>query len=191
VRFELSVPNPSAADAYFDPMLRYIPFALWLLAPLAIGLMTGAVFTWSIRRRGWRPQVISMWPISIMFGTLAYVIAPAIVFVALTDFRPVTIIKGLAASLLYVADLVDNRPRIFCVSRLPQAAREMAEGLDSGLPIGLLLDLRLRLYALAFALSAAATRLTGGRPMSLLISLLASTSFVMSTPVVTPRPSSM
>jgi len=101
VRFELSVPNPSAADAYFDPMLRYIPFALWLLAPLAIGLVTGAAFTWSIRRRGWRPQVISMWPISIMFGALAYVVAPAIVFVALTDFRPVTIIKGLVASLFY------------------------------------------------------------------------------------------
>ena len=42
-----------------------------------------------------------------------------------------------------------------------------------------------------FALSAAATRLTGGRPISLPTALLAATSFAMSTPVEIPMPSSM
>jgi len=42
-----------------------------------------------------------------------------------------------------------------------------------------------------FAFNADATRLTGGRPSSRLISLVAATSLVMSTPVAMPMPSSM
>ena len=41
------------------------------------------------------------------------------------------------------------------------------------------------------ALIAAATRLTGGRPIRRLISLVAATSLGMSTPVATPMPSSI
>ena len=39
--------------------------------------------------------------------------------------------------------------------------------------------------------SAAATRLTGGRPISPLTTLVAATSFAMSTPVAMPMPSSI
>ena len=45
--------------------------------------------------------------------------------------------------------------------------------------------------ARVFAFSAAATRLTGGRPISPLTTLVAATSFAMSTPVAMPMPSSM
>jgi uncharacterized membrane protein YoaK (UPF0700 family) len=71
------------------------------LVPFVVGLLVGVAFTWIIRRRGWRAKVISVWPISVMFGTLAYVIAPAIMFVALSDFRPGTILAGVAVSLFY------------------------------------------------------------------------------------------
>jgi hypothetical protein len=42
-----------------------------------------------------------------------------------------------------------------------------------------------------FAFNADATRLTGGRPSSRLISLVAASSLAMSTPVAMPMPSSM
>jgi hypothetical protein len=42
-----------------------------------------------------------------------------------------------------------------------------------------------------FALIAAATRLTGGRSIKRLTSLVAATSFAISTPVAMPMPSSM
>jgi hypothetical protein len=52
--------------------------------------------------------------------------------------------------------------------------------------------LTMRIYfAARFALIAEATRLTGARPISLLTSLVAATSFGMSTPVAIPMPSSM
>ncbi len=46
-------------------------------------------------------------------------------------------------------------------------------------------------FAARFALIAEATRLTGGRPISRLTSLVAATNFGMSTPVAMPMPSSM
>ena len=45
--------------------------------------------------------------------------------------------------------------------------------------------------ARVFAFNAAATRLTGGRPISPLTTLVAATSFAISTPVAMPMPSSM
>jgi hypothetical protein len=105
MRLELRAPAPSGLDnlssGYLDTMQKWIPFALQLLMPFAVGLLVGVAFTWFIRGRGWRSKVISVWPISVMFGTLAYVIAPAIVFVALTDIRPRMLLSGLTASVFY------------------------------------------------------------------------------------------
>lgn len=107
-RSELLVSAPDGPDShgdffsygYLDPMHKWIPVAL-LSMPFVVGLLAGITFTWFIKRRGWRTKVISAWPIAVMFGTLAYVVAPAIVFVALTDFRPRTILAGLTASVFY------------------------------------------------------------------------------------------
>jgi len=79
---------------------KWMP-VVWLLIPFVAGLLVGVAFTWIIKRRGWRARVISVGPISIMFGTLAYVVAPGLVFVALTDFWPRTVLTGLAISLFY------------------------------------------------------------------------------------------
>jgi hypothetical protein len=65
-------------------------------------LAVGAAFTCLIRWLGWPPKVISMWPISVMFGTLSYVMTPAITFIVLGDFTPRTILAGIALSLFYV-----------------------------------------------------------------------------------------
>ena len=82
----------------------YLIFAVALLGPFVVGSLVGVAYTRLIKRRGWRPQVISVWPISVMFGTLAYVVAAALLFVALlaiVDFRPLAIFAGLALSLFY------------------------------------------------------------------------------------------
>ena len=55
---------------------------------------------------------------------------------------------------------------------------------------GRLLTMRIY-FAARFALIAEATRLTGARPISRLTSLVAATSFAMSTSVAMPMPSSM
>ncbi len=54
-----------------------------------------------------------------------------------------------------------------------------------------LLNLHYRYNVRLFAFNAAATRLTGGRPSSRLMSLVAASSFAMSTSVAIPMPSSM
>ena len=82
----------------------YLVLALILLAPFVVGSLLGVAFTRLIKCRGWRPQVISVWPISVMFGTLAYVIAPALLFAALSAFadsHPLTFLAGLALALFY------------------------------------------------------------------------------------------
>jgi hypothetical protein len=82
----------------------YLILALALFGPFAIGSLAGVTFTRLIKRRGWQPQVISVWPISVMFGTLAYVVAPALLFAVLSAFagsHPLSFLAGLALALFY------------------------------------------------------------------------------------------
>jgi hypothetical protein len=52
----------------------------YLVLPPMIGLVLGAAFACLVRRLGWPPGVISVFPISIMFGVLSYIaIAIAVV----------------------------------------------------------------------------------------------------------------
>jgi hypothetical protein len=52
--------------------------AAYLLFPLAAGLVFGAVFTCLVRWLDWPTDLISIAPISAMFGVLSYVVAMAI-----------------------------------------------------------------------------------------------------------------
>jgi hypothetical protein len=82
----------------------YFVLALMLFGPFAVGAAAGVAFTRLVKRRGWRPQIISVWPISVMFGTLAYVVAPAVlfaVFVTFADSQPHMMFVGLALALFY------------------------------------------------------------------------------------------
>ena len=45
----------------------------YLILSLIVGLVLGGLFVYLIRRLGWPPSVISIFPISIMFGVLSYV----------------------------------------------------------------------------------------------------------------------
>jgi hypothetical protein len=101
MRSTLIVPGLSDPDSggLFVLAQQWLPFALWLLMPFIVGLLVGVAFTYIIRRQGWRAKVISTWPIAVMFGTLAYVVTPGIVFVALTGLWPRIIIMGLVLSL--------------------------------------------------------------------------------------------
>ncbi|MDH2343113.1 hypothetical protein QCM77_43960 [Bradyrhizobium sp. SSUT18] len=90
---------------HVDPGIGvFLVLALILLTPFVVGSLLGVAFTRLIKRRGWRPQVISVWPISVMFGTLAYVVAPALAFAVLFEFldpHPLTFLTGLALALFY------------------------------------------------------------------------------------------
>lgn len=81
----------------------YLILALVLFAPFILGSLAGVAFTRLIKRRGWRPQVISVWPISVMFGTLTYVVAPVIPFAifAIVELRPFAHFAGLAVAVFY------------------------------------------------------------------------------------------
>ncbi|WP_456623880.1 MULTISPECIES: hypothetical protein [unclassified Bradyrhizobium] len=81
----------------------YLILALVLFTPFILGTLAGVAFTRLIKRRGWRPQVISVWPISVMFGTLAYVVAPALPFAiyAIVELQPFALFAGLAVALFY------------------------------------------------------------------------------------------
>ena len=65
----------------------------------------------------------------------------------------------------------------------PVVRRKSYSGRQRNLPV--------YFVARIFAFNAVATRLTGGRPISPLTTLVAATSFSISTPVATPMPSSM
>ena len=94
---------PYLSDAIHS-FVKWIPLAV-LLLPFIVGLLIGAAFTHYIRWRGWPPKVISMLPISVMFGTLAYVVTPAIVIVVLVvvreGFSPGIILGGFVAAMFY------------------------------------------------------------------------------------------
>ncbi|WP_298243409.1 hypothetical protein [uncultured Bradyrhizobium sp.] len=78
--------------------------ALALFGPFVLGSLVGVAFAGHVKRRGWRPQVITVWPISVMFGTLGYVVVTALLFAALiasVDFRLSAIFAGLALGLFY------------------------------------------------------------------------------------------
>jgi len=79
---------------------KWLPFGLRLLVPFVIGLLVGVAFAWIIRRRGWRAQVISTWPIAVMFGSLAYVMAPAILHIATGNLQRHGILAGIVGSLI-------------------------------------------------------------------------------------------
>jgi hypothetical protein len=81
-------------------MDKLIPLAA-LLVPFIVGIMMGAVFTRYIRWRGWPPKVIFMLPISVMFGTLSYVVTPAIIFFVFGGFAPGNFLAGLAVGIFY------------------------------------------------------------------------------------------
>jgi uncharacterized membrane protein YoaK (UPF0700 family) len=82
----------------------YLIVAFALLGPFVLGSLVGVAFTHHIKRRGWRPQVITVWPISVMFGTLGYAVVTALLFailLAFGDFRLPAIFAGLALGLFY------------------------------------------------------------------------------------------
>ncbi|MBR0753799.1 hypothetical protein JQ604_16560 [Bradyrhizobium jicamae] len=79
---------------------KWMPLLLWLV-PFVVGFLAGVAFTWLIKRRGWRTQIIPAWVIPLMFGTLAYAVAPIIVYFATFGFWPRAILAGLTASLIY------------------------------------------------------------------------------------------
>jgi len=81
-------------------IIKWLPLAV-LLVPFIVGFLVGAAFTRYIRWRGWPPKVISMLPISVMFGTLSYVVTPAIIVVVLEGFAPGLILAGIAMSIFY------------------------------------------------------------------------------------------
>jgi uncharacterized membrane protein YoaK (UPF0700 family) len=107
MRATLVVPSPSDPTSQgllfsvATSIQDWLLFALPFLVSFVFGMLIGVAFTWFIKRRGWRARVISVWPISVMFGTLAYVITPGVLFIALTNFWPRTILAGLVASLFY------------------------------------------------------------------------------------------
>jgi uncharacterized membrane protein YoaK (UPF0700 family) len=96
----------------------YLIIAFIVLAPFVLGSLVGVAFAHLIKRRGWRPQVISIWPISVMFGTLAYVVAPGILFIVLSavvDSHPFAFLAGLALSLFYTWPIWLLMGPVFCI----------------------------------------------------------------------------
>jgi hypothetical protein len=63
------------------PLSNEWMLAAYLILPLIVGLISGGAFVYLIRRLGWPPSVISMFPISIMFGVLSYVVVAIAVVV--------------------------------------------------------------------------------------------------------------
>jgi len=53
----------------------------YILLPLIVGLALGGAFVYLIRWLGWPPNVISIFPISIMVGVLSYVVVAIAVVV--------------------------------------------------------------------------------------------------------------
>ncbi|MBW7973215.1 hypothetical protein [Bradyrhizobium sp. BR 10289] len=99
--------DPIGQHWLIDPMAfatKWTVFALWLVAPFIGGLLAGLIFNRVITRRGWRTNIIPVWAIPVMFGTLAYVVAPALLFIVLSTFvhfQPLAIFAGLAFALFY------------------------------------------------------------------------------------------
>ena len=77
------------------------------------------------------------------------------------------------------------------LSTLPRICRWASSEMQIPPGSGRQRNLPVYFAARIFAFNAAATRLTGGRPISPLTTLVAATSFAISTPVAMPMPSSM
>lgn len=76
----------------------------YLILPLIVGLVLGGAFVYLIRRLGWPPSVISIFPISIMFGVLSYVfVAIAVVVPKLValDYNAHALLFGTTIALFF------------------------------------------------------------------------------------------
>jgi hypothetical protein len=72
----------------------------YLLLPLFVGALFGGAFTYLIRWLGWPPNVISITPISIMFGVLSYAVVAAIYPMVAGSFTPQAIWRGTIIALV-------------------------------------------------------------------------------------------
>jgi hypothetical protein len=96
--------------------------ASYLLSPLVVGSLLGGAFTYLIRRLGWLPNVISVVPISTMFGVLSYAVLFVIdftfggmftstwagLFIALFWTWPIALVLG-PVCFFYIANLKKGR----------------------------------------------------------------------------------
>jgi ribose/xylose/arabinose/galactoside ABC-type transport system permease subunit len=72
-----------------------------LLLPFAIGLLLGGIFTYLIKWLRWPPTVISVAPISMMFGVLSYVVLIASAVAEAGSFSPQAIWAGMLSALVF------------------------------------------------------------------------------------------
>jgi hypothetical protein len=72
----------------------------YLLAPLAVGSLFGGAFACLIRVFGWPANVISIAPISAMFGVLSYVVVMAIDPMISGSFTPRAVWSGIVIALI-------------------------------------------------------------------------------------------
>lgn len=76
----------------------------YLILPLIVGLLLGRAFVYLIRRLGWPPSVISIFPISIMFGVLSYIVVAIAVVVprlAVSDYTLHALFFGTTIALFF------------------------------------------------------------------------------------------
>jgi hypothetical protein len=66
-----------------------------------IGSLLGGAFTCLIRWLRWPPDVISIAPISIMFGVLSYTVTAAVYFFFTGSFSPQAILGGITVALFF------------------------------------------------------------------------------------------
>jgi hypothetical protein len=72
----------------------------YLLAPLAVGALFGGAFACLIRVFGWPASVISIAPISAMFGVLSYVVVMAIDPMVSGNFTTHAVWSGIVIALI-------------------------------------------------------------------------------------------
>jgi hypothetical protein len=72
----------------------------YLLFPFVVGSLFGGVFAFLMKLRGWSHNIISIAPISIMFGVLSYVVLMAIDLMVSGNFTPRAILGGVLIALV-------------------------------------------------------------------------------------------
>jgi hypothetical protein len=72
----------------------------YLLLPLAVGSLFGGAFACLIRVFGWPANVISIAPISAMFGVLSYVVVMAIDPMVSGNFTPHAVWSGIVIAVI-------------------------------------------------------------------------------------------
>jgi hypothetical protein len=77
----------------------------YLLLPFVAGSLFGGVFTYLIRWLGWPRNVISIAPISVMFGVLSYTVTLALMRMVVGSFAPQAIWAGILTTLIFTCPI--------------------------------------------------------------------------------------